>query len=421
MTTSPSVLDTPTEVDVNVFTRPEGMRNPFPYYDALRPQGVIGGYVDWSPGTVPGIDPPLTAWAVFSYELVEEVLRNHAIFASRDPGQEESDAPNIILQGDDPPVHTIRRKLATKAFSARRISGMKDWLAEQMVGVAERLGEGEIDVCEDLTGELPTRSMVRLLGLPDVGYKKMLDWAHAFMQSADLTPEERRDRCIEMITVITERVNARREELAAGADPNPPDGGIQDFITALLLAEEDGRQLDPKTIVEFITTLIVAGNETSTFLGGHLLHVLAYNQDVQAVLRADRSRMDDFIDETMRMYGPVHRLFRWVQEDTVLGGQEIKKDEWVAIFFVAANRDPARFPDPHTFDIDREDAARNLSFGAGIHFCLGAALARMNLAAMVNSLLDNYSQIVPGDTEPVMRTVNIFNYAHATLPIKFIR
>ncbi len=419
MTTSP-VVEIPTDIDVNVFTRPEGMRNPFPYYDALRPQGVLPGYVDWSPGTVPGIDAPLNAWAVFSYALVEDVLRNHQIYASRDPGQEDSDAPNIILQGDDQPVHTIRRKLATKAFSARRIAGMKDWLAEQMVGVAERLGEGEIDVVLDLTGELPTRSMVRLLGLPDVGYKKMLDWAHAFMQSADLTPEERRDRNIEMITVITEKVNARRAELAAGADPNPADGEIQDFITALLVAEEDGYQLDPKVIVEFITTLIVAGNETSTFLGGHLLHVLAHNQVAQAVLRADRARMDDFIDETMRMYGPVHRLFRWVQCDTELGGQQIKKDDWVAVFFVAANRDPVRFPDPHTFDIDREDAARNLSFGAGIHFCLGAALARMNLAAMVNSLLDNYSVIEPAG-EPVMRTVNIFNYAHASLPVRFIR
>jgi cytochrome P450 len=408
------------DLDVNVFTRPEGMRNPFPYYDALRPLGVIPGYVDWSPGTVPGIDPPLTAWAVFSYALVDEVLRNHQIYASRDPGQEQSDAPNIILQGDDPPVHTIRRKLATKAFSARRVSAMKDWLAAEMVGVAERLGEGEIDVVSDLTGELPTRSMVRLLGLPHVGYKKMLDWAHAFMQSADLSPEERRARNIEMIEVITATVDERRRALAGGADPNPSDGSMPDFITALLAAEEDGEVLSPKVIVEFITTLIVAGNETSTFLGGHLLHVLAHNQDAQAILRADRARMDDFIDETMRMYGPVHRLFRWVQCDTELGGHQIKKDDWVAVFFVAANRDSDRFPDPHTFDIDRSDAARNLSFGAGIHFCLGAALARINLATMINSLLDNYSVIEPAG-EPVMRTVNIFNYAHASLPIRFLR
>jgi cytochrome P450 len=414
--TSPAGVD----IDVNVFTRPEGMRNPFPYYDALRPLGAIPGYVDWSPGTVPGIDPPLTAWAVFSYALVDEVLRNHQVYASRDPGQEESDAPNIILQGDDQPVHTIRRKLATKAFSARRVSSMKDWLAQEMVGVADRLGEGEVDVVVDLTGELPTRSMVRLLGLPHVGYKKMLDWAHAFMQSADLTPEERRDRNIEMIQVITATVDERRRALAAGADPNPSDGGMPDFITALLTAEEDGEVLSPKVIVEFITTLIVAGNETSTFLGGHLLHVLAHHQDAQAVLRADRARMDDFIDETMRMYGPVHRLFRWVQCDTELAGRRLKKDDWVAVFFVAANRDPDRFPDPNTFDINRPDAARNLSFGAGIHFCLGAALARINLATMVNSLLDNYSIIEPAG-EPLMRTVNIFNYAHASLPIRFIR
>lgn len=416
MTTPPTV-----DIDVNVFTRPEGMVNPFPYYDALRPLGPVPGYVDWSPGTVPGIDPPLTAWAVFSYELVSEVLTNWEIFSSRDPGQEDSDAPNIILQGDDPPVHKIRRSLATKAFSAKRIRAMREWLNEEMAGVVDRLGEGEIDVCEDLTGELVTRSMVRLLGLPDVGYKKMLDWAHAFMQSADLTPEERRARNIEMIEVITAKVDERREALAAGADPHPADGGDPDFITALIAAEEDGEHLSPKVIVEFITTLIVAGNETSTFLGAHLLHVLAYDQEVQAALRADRSRMDAFIDETMRMYGPVHRLFRWVRQDTVLGGQEIKKDEWVAVFFVAANRDPARFEDPNTFDLDRKDAARHLSFGQGIHFCLGAVLAKMNLSIMINSLLDTYSRIEPGIEAPVMRSVNIFNYAHARLPVTFVR
>jgi cytochrome P450 len=409
------------DVDVNIFTRPAGMADPFPYYDALRPLGPLPGYVDWSPGTVPGIDPPLTAWAVFSYELVSEVLRNWEIYSSRDPNQEASDAPNIILQGDDPPVHRIRRGLAAKAFSPKRILSMKDGLADEMAAVTHALGDGEIDVCRDLTGELPTRSMVRLLGLPDIGYKQMLDWAHAFMQSADLTPEERRARNIDMIEVITAKVDERRALLAAGAGSVLEDGEIPDFIATLLTAEEEGEHLSPKTIVEFITTLIVAGNETSTFLSGHLLHVLAYNQEVQSVLRADRGRMNDFIDETMRMYGPVHRLFRWVQRDTVLGGQEIKKDEWVAVFFVAANRDPEQFADPNTFDLDRTNANRNLSFGQGIHFCLGSALARMNVSLMINSLLDNYTRIEPGSTPPVMRTVNIFNFAHASLPVRFIR
>lgn len=409
------------DVDPNVFTRPEGMANPFPYYDALRPRGPIPGYVDWSPGTVPGIDPPVTAWAVFSYELVTEVLRHPELYSSRDPNQEASDAPNIILQGDDPPVHTIRRRLVAKALTPKRMLGMKDALAEEMAGVTERLGEGEIDVCQDLTGELPTRSMVQLLGLRDIRYKQMLDWAHAFMQSADLTAEERRARNIDMVQVITAKVDERRAKLAKGTGSDLNEGNAADLLTALLIAEDDGEHLSPKTIVEFITTLIVAGNETSTFLGAHLLHVLAYNQDVQAALRADRGKMNNFIDETMRMYGPVHRLFRWVQSDTVLGGQQIKKDDWVAIFFVAANRDPAQFDDPNTFQLDRKDSNKNLSFGGGIHFCIGSALARMNLSLMVNSLLDNYSRIEPGSQAPVMRTVNIFNYAHASLPIRFIR
>lgn len=419
--TAATPLTEPT-VDVNVFTTPEGMRNPFPYYEIFRARSPVPGYVDWSPGTVPGIDEPLTAWAVFTYEQVTQVLKNHQVFSSRDPGQERSDAPNIILQGDDPPIHKQRRGLISKAFTPGRIAKLEPWIREQMRSVVAAMGEETtIDVMEDLVGELPTRVMLKLLGLRSVGLKTMLEWAHAFMQSADLAPEERRARNVEMVRVLTAEVDARREELGrAGARSSAGDAPPEDLITALLLAEEDGETLGPKTVVEFLATLIVAGNETSTFLGGHLLHVLASMPEVQRVLRADRARMTDVFDETMRLFGPVHRLFRWVRADTEIGGRRIGKDEWVAVFFVAANRDPAVFPNPDAFDLDRPNKSKNLSFGHGIHFCLGSALAGLNATAMIEALLDAYPVIEPAG-EPVMRAVNIFNYSHAKLPIRFGR
>lgn len=411
-----------TTTDVNVFTRPEGMANPFGYYDAFREQSPVPGYVDWSPGTVPGIDEPLNAWAVFSYEQVVHVLKNPQIFSSRDPGQEESDAPNIILQGDDPPIHRLRRSLISKAFTPRRIAEMEPWVKGQMDIVLEGMGpECEIDAMLDLVGELPTRAMVKLLGLSGVTFKQMLYWAHAFMQSAPLTPEERHAANVDMFTVIQSEVDARREQLnEPGARDRYADELPEDLITALLLVEEDGEHLGAKTVVEFLTTLIVAGNETSTFLTGHLIYVLAHMPEVQAAVREDRSLMTSLVDETMRMYGPVHRLFRWVLEDTELGGQRIAKDEWVAVFFVSANRDPEMFPDPDTFDLGRTNSGKHLSLGHGIHFCLGSALARLNAAALVNGLLDTYPVIEPAG-EPVMRTVNIFNYSHAVLPVRFGR
>jgi cytochrome P450 len=229
-------------------------------------------------------------------------------------------------------------------------------------------------------------------------------------------------------------VTARQEALRAA-------GGVleieaqDDLVGALLLANEEGLAassaadagkgahagrsgLTTEDIVLFITTLIVAGNETSTFLSGHALHVLASMPEVQAELRADRSKMNNFLDETMRLYGPVQRLFRWVLADTEVGGVPIKSDEWVAVFYGAANRDPAVFDDPHRFDLNRPNARAHTSLGHGIHYCLGALLARLNVSTMVNAVLDRYTQIELAG-EPMPQTVNIFNFAYWELPLSF--
>jgi cytochrome P450 len=395
------------DVDINVFTRPEGISDPFKYYDVFRPRSPVPGYVDWSPGTVPGIDPPYTAWALFTYDQVLQVLRHPEIFSNRDPAQEESAAPSLMLEGHDEPEHGRLRKLVSQAFTPRRIAGLGPWLTEQITEALDRLGEGTFDACEAITPVLPTRSMGRLLGLPGVSFEKLQDWANAFMQSAPLSPEERQARCVEMMQVVTQAVVARKE--AQEGD---------DLITALHLAREEGSALSVEDIVLFITTLLVAGNETTISLSGHCLNVLARLPDVQAELRADRSLANNFIDETMRMYGSGQRLFKWVLEDTEIDGARIAKDEWVAIFLIAANRDPAVFPDPHTFDLHRPNVRQHLSFGHGIHYCLGAALGRLNVAALVNAVLDRYSTIEPTAEAPTVGTVSIFTHALWRLPLE---
>jgi cytochrome P450 len=421
------------DVDINVFTRPEGISDPFKYYDLFRPLSPVPGYVDWSPGTVPGIDPPYTAWALFTHDQVLHVLRHPEIFSNRDPAQEESAAPSLMLEGHDDPEHARLRKLVSQAFTPRRIAGLGPFLDEQVTEALDQLGEGTFDACETLTPVLPTRSMAKLLGLPGVSFDKLQDWANAFMQSAPLSPEERQARCMEMIQVVTQTVMARKEAL------DQQQGALAledvDLVTALLLANEAGRTevapteidrgahagrsgLTPEDIVLFVTTLLVAGNETTISLSGHCLNVLAREPEVQAALRADRSLMNNFIDETMRMYGSGQRLFKWVLADTEIDGHRIAKDEWVAIFLIAANRDPAVFPDPHTFDLHRPNVRQHLSFGHGIHYCLGAALGRLNVSTLVNAVLDRYSTIEATDEPPTVGTVSIFTHALWRLPIE---
>lgn len=402
------------DVDINVFTRPEGIRDPFKYYDLFRPVSPVPGYVDWSPGTVPGIDPPYTAWALFSYDQVLHVLRNPQIFSNRDPAQEESAAPSLMLEGHDDPEHARLRRLVSQAFTPRRIAALGPWLDEQITAALDGLGEGTFDACEALTPVLPTRSMGKLLGLPGVSFEKLQDWANAFMQSAPLSPEERQARCVEMTQAVTQTVIDRKEALGRH-DVVMEIEDVDDLITALLLAGESG--LSVEDIVLFVTTLLVAGNETTISLSGHCLNVLARLPEVQAALRADRSLVGNFIDETMRMYGSGQRLFKWVLEDTEIDGRPIAKDEWVAIFLIAANRDPAVFPDPHTFDLRRPNVRQHLSFGHGIHYCLGAALGRLNVAALVNAVLDRYSTIESTGEAPTVGTVSIFTHALWRLPL----
>ena len=403
------------DVDINVFTTPEGISDPFKYYDLFRPVSPVPGYVDWSPGTVPGIDPPYTAWALFSYDQVLHVLRNPQIFSNRDPAQEESAAPSLMLEGHDDPEHARLRKLVSQAFTPRRIAALGPWLDEQITAALDGLGEGTFDACEALTPVLPTRSMGKLLGLPGVSFEKLQDWANAFMQSAPLSPEERQARCVEMMQAVTQTVVDRKEALGRHHVVKEIED-VDDLITALLLAGESG--LSVEDIVLFVTTLLVAGNETTISLSGHCLNVLARLPEVQAALRADRSLMGSFIDETMRMYGSGQRLFKWVLEDTEIDGRPIAKDEWVAIFLIAANRDPAVFPDPHTFDLHRPNVRQHLSFGHGIHYCLGAALGRLNVAALVNAVLDRYSTIESTGEAPTVGTVSIFTHALWRLPLE---
>ncbi|WP_264074109.1 cytochrome P450, partial [Mycolicibacter minnesotensis] len=149
----------------------------------------------------------------------------------------------------------------------------------------------------------------------------------------------------------------------------------EDLISALLRAAVDGQRLTPEEIVRFCVTLVVAGSETTTFLIGNLLHAMARDPETTARLRDDRTLVNVFVEEAMRVDGPPQRLFRIATRDVEVGGKQIRKGDWVALFFGSANRDPDVFPDPGKLDIDRPNIRQQLSMGHGLHFCLGASLA----------------------------------------------
>lgn len=406
-------------------TTPRGIANPYPLYDQLRGLSPVAGYRDWPPGTVPGADEPVTAWALFRYDQVFEAARDTATFSSRDPLQEASSAPSLMLVNTDPPKHEVERKLVSQAFSPRRVKRLEGWLNELIPRLLSDLDkaspDGEIEVM-DFAAEIPTRAMVRLLGLPDGDHVRFRRWANAFMLSSSLTPEERMASNEEMVAAFATRLAERTERLAeegAGCPTSQDVEDADDLISALLRAEVDGQRLTPAEIVRFCVTLVVAGSETTTFLIGNLLHALAREPELAARIRADRTLLNLFVEEELRLDGPPQRLFRIATRDVEVGGKLIRRGEWVALFFGSANRDPDVFPDPGKLDIDRPNIRQQLSLGHGVHFCLGAALARLEVLAVLGAVLDRYQRIALTADPGTKQTASLLTHAYVRLPLHF--
>ncbi len=391
---------------------PEVIANPYPAYAALRPYSPVPGYVDYPPGTVPGVDEPVVAWALLTHEQVREAARDHQTFSSRDPLQEASDAPTLMLVNTDQPLHSAHRKVVNTVFTRSRVEAMRPWLVERVGQLVADLPAGqEIDAVHELCAHVPAVVMCKFFGAPDSDAPKYERWANAFMLSADLTGEERNASNLELGGYFVALCQARAEALAAGEEPG--DG----LIDALLLAEADGEKLTFEEIVRFCITLVVAGSETSMYFGANVVDALLDHPEAAARVREDRSLIKAFLDETLRLTGPPQRLFRVATRDVQVGEAQIKAGDWVALFFAAANHDPEVFPDPERFDLDRPNANRHMTYGLGIHYCLGAPLATLEVEVMVGALFDRFERMERGPSEPVPQTATLLQHSRTRIPI----
>lgn len=416
MTTPQTVTrDDDADLLVAALPTPATIANPYPVYERLRDATPIFGYRDYPPGTVPGQDEAVTAWVLMKYDEVAAAARDHATFSSRDPLQEQSSAPTLMLVNHDNPEHDRLRALVNVAFSRKEIELIKPWIAERIAEMFETIGAGDIEVVSRLTSVIPARVMMRLLGCPDADATQCRGWATAFMLSADLTPAEREASNASMVTYFTEAVGDLARDLAAGK-PAPPG-----LIAALLTAEVDGEKLTLEEVIRFCLTLVVAGAETTTFLLTNLLYNLATMPDVAARLRREPQLVPAFIEETLRHTGPPQRLFRIATRDTEISGRQIRKGDWVALFFGAANHDPAVFPDPATFNLDRKNLRQHVSMGMGIHHCLGFAVAKSEAAALVEVVLEHFPKLKLGATAPVPQTASLLTHSFEALTIDFRR
>jgi cytochrome P450 len=381
----------------------EVIADPYPAYRQLRDRTPFN-YVFLPAGSAPDIEGPIQSWALMKYEDVYGVLRDHERFSSKRHPRVVGIAPPLVLISDDPPRHSRFRRLVNKTFTLKRIEALTPWITSVADELLDQVGSGETEIVERYTIPLPVKVIARLLGIPGEDYEIFKQWSDAFLSLVSMHNDQRMANIQEMMGYFGKIAAARR---ALGAE---------DLITALVEAEVEGEKLEEWEILGFCMLLLIAGNETTTNLMGNMFSLLAARPQLWQQLRNDRSLIEPVIEETLRYEGPVHRLSRTATTDVEISGVRIPAGDLVTVYFAAANRDPAEFPNPDEFRLDR-DLRNHVAFGMGIHYCLGAPLARAEAKVSLNAFLDRFSTIKPGQAPAVRQTLTPLLFGLERLPL----
>ncbi len=372
--------------------------DPFPCYRMLREQYPVYYSREFH------------SWFVTRYSDVQRVIGDPALFSSQQavrsrPAAEEGKTARTLLW-TDPPRHRQLRALVGQAFNPRTIAELAPRITEIVHTHLDAVaGGGEMDAVRDLANPLPIIVIAELLGVPGTDQRQFKHWSDIIVSPAR---KEKKQAVIEMNAYFLTIVARRREQAR------------DDLISALLEAEIEGTALTEAEILSFCRLLLVAGHETSTNLIGNALLTFDEHPEVMAKLRTNPELIPAAIEEVLRYRSPIQRLRRAVTRDTDIGGCEIKAGEIVSPILSSANRDEEQFTRPDVFDIHRVPN-RHLAFGHGIHFCLGASLARLETRITLEVLLARFSEIKRITSVPLQPVASSFVYGVKSLPMTLRR
>jgi cytochrome P450 len=345
--------------------------DPYPDYQRWRDEQPIW----WSDGDLKG-------WILSRYDDVRTVLKDAKTFSSQSMGEGKQQALSLPLLTDDPPRHTQLRAIVNTAFTSRTLKQMEAEVAELTGELLDAMaGKASVDISAEFTSPLPVAVIARMMGIPAERKDDFKRWSDALTGTSEATDlAQRMPHIMEMAGFFQSLIPQRRD--------NPG----EDLISKVVHAEVDGHSLTDQDIVGFCMLLLIAGNETTTNLLSNLLHHLAAHPHTWTELRANPDKVEAAIEEILRFDGPVHWVNRKATCDVELHGQTIKAGEAVYAFMGSANRDPRHCDNADEFRLDRGRGDHH-SFGHGIHFCIGAPLARLEARYAVEELLKRYRAI----------------------------
>lgn len=350
----------------------------------------------------------LGMWEVFQYDDIVSILNDPERFSSNTlkliVSEEDARAYNDgnLVQADQP-EHRKLKRLISHAFTPRTVAGLEPRIAALTEEILDRLQEQDsFEWVQELTYPLPVTVIAELLGVPSGDKEMIRTWADTRFggeMTLSLNPEDQelQNEINQKMYELTEQLTAYILEHALDRRRNPR----EDLLTELVQAEVDGERLSDRQVANFGSLLLVAGHITTTLLLGNTVLLLdAYPDEFERV-RADRSLVPTALEEAIRLFTPFANGYRVTNTEVEIGGQSIPAGQMVKLCSAAANRDPGVFPDPHRFDAGR-DPNPHLSWGRGMHFCLGAPLARLEGRVVLNALLDRFPKLrVDPDRPPV--------------------
>jgi cytochrome P450 len=369
-------------------------------------------------------ETPLGLWRLTRYDDVVRLLKHvpsgvrttdgKSYAPHLDDGQVDGAGSFMLTQ--DPPAHTRLRKLVSRAFTPRRIDQARGDIQRIVDSCLDKAAEtGHMDVIADLALPLPATVICRMLGVPVEDQALFTEWTgaatHALTPnpSVDPTTLEKADAAaLNLRAYFSDLIKQRRKHLNEELN--------DDLLSSLIRVEEEGDRLSAVELVSQTVGLLIAGFETTIGLIGNGVRALIVHPAELAKLRANPALGDSAVDECLRWDGPIPATLRILHEDAEFGGKTIPKNAIVLGILAGANRDPEVFPDPDRFDIERTPN-EHLAFGGGVHFCLGAHLAKLEGKIALTSLLTRF-QDIELESDTVVWGPSIFRVP-GTLPIRF--